>query len=299
MGPSDVVFGTPRKLPNPARLSGRVVVLDVAFAGATTDGFEKITLKFLTQLGDRLALWVDHHDHEKHAEFRSDPRFVLATKAEHGACPEMISPELVERTGPVDTIVCHSDFDGIASAAKWLRGGVEAYPGADQDAYAVDTRLGVPSETGIFFDRALRARGGQEALGRAVLELLTSGLKDSGAHRLVSAAEQEFRAIEVETERAARSFQTYPRRSGGEIAYVDTTSGFGRLDKTDLLLRGQKLALVSVVVDAQNVSLAAPFDSGVNFLEILGLSGGMPTRISVARKELDFAMEKLGVDFVR
>lgn len=299
MGPSDVVFGTPRKLPHPSRLNGRVVVLDVAFAGATADGFEKITLKFLTQLGDRLALWVDHHDHEKHVDFRDDPRFVLATKAEHGACPEMISPELVQRTGPVDTIVCHSDFDGIASAAKWLRGGIEAYPGADRDAYAIDTRLGVPSETGIFFDRALRARGGQESLGRAVLELLTSGMKDGGARRVVEEAEQEFRAIELETARAARSFQTYPRRAGGEIAYVDITSGFGRIDKTDLLLHGQKLATVAVVVDAQNVALAAPFDSGVNFLEILSLAGGMPTRTSVARKELDFAMTRLGVDFVR
>jgi hypothetical protein len=299
MSPADVVFGTPRKLPNPARLRGRVVVLDIAFAGATPDGFEKITAKFLAQLGDRLALWVDHHDHDKHAEFRDDPRFLLATKAEHGACPEMITPELVQSAGQVDTIVCHSDFDGIASAAKWLLGGHEPYPGADADAYAIDTRLGTPSETGVYFDRALRARGNQDDFCRAVLELLTSRLEDKSARAIVDRAEQEFRAIELETLRAARSYKTYPRRGGGDVAYVDITSGFGRLDKTDLLLHGQKIAQMAVVVDAQNVALAAPFDSGVNFLELLGLSGGMPTRISVARKEHDAVMQRLGVDFVR
>ena len=47
---------------------------------------------FIDGLGDRLAAWVDHHDHERHADYAGDPRFVLATKAEHGACPEMVTP---------------------------------------------------------------------------------------------------------------------------------------------------------------------------------------------------------------
>ena len=114
-----LAFGTPRKLPKASSLDGRVVVLDIAFAGAGTGGgFKKITLPLIEGLGERLGMWVDHHDSEEHALYKGDPRFVLATKAEHGACPEMITPELVARAGRIDTIVCHTDFDGLASAAS-------------------------------------------------------------------------------------------------------------------------------------------------------------------------------------
>src|SRR5437764_8406589 len=100
----ELVFSTPRNLPNARKLRGRVVVLDIAFAA---DGmgtpFEETTGAFSRALGGRLAAWVDHHDHERHEQFKADPRFTLATKAEHGACPEMVTPELVRAAGPVDT----------------------------------------------------------------------------------------------------------------------------------------------------------------------------------------------------
>src|SRR5438552_18983846 len=100
----DLAFASPRKLPKPADLRGRVVVLDVAFASeASSGGFEKITRPFIEGLGPRLARWVDHHDHVLHARYKADPRFVLATKQEHGACPEMVTPAIVAETGPVDT----------------------------------------------------------------------------------------------------------------------------------------------------------------------------------------------------
>ena len=114
----NLVFATPRKLPRARDVAGRVVVLDIAFASeASGGGFEKITLPFLSGLGPRLAAWVDHHDSRDHARFAGDARFVLTTKAEHGACPELVTPELVERVGKVDSIVCHTDFDGLVSAA--------------------------------------------------------------------------------------------------------------------------------------------------------------------------------------
>src|SRR5215831_6255974 len=106
-----LAFATPRKLPKPGSLKGRVVVLDVAFASeAASGGFEKVTKPFIDELGARLVGWVDHHDHVMHATYGKDPRFVLATKAEHGACPEMVTPDVVARIGAVDTIVCHTDF---------------------------------------------------------------------------------------------------------------------------------------------------------------------------------------------
>src|SRR5580692_10845335 len=101
----ELAFATPRKLPKPKDLKGRVVVLDVAFASeASGGGFDKITRPFIEGLGARLAAWVDHHDHKLHEAYASDPRFLLRTKAQHGACPEMVTEEVVRRAGPVDTI---------------------------------------------------------------------------------------------------------------------------------------------------------------------------------------------------
>src|SRR5690606_30022483 len=146
-GPSMTLvrFGTPRKLPRAESLEGRVVVLDIAFAGTAGGGFDKVTKKLIDGLGARLVGWIDHHDHERHKDYAQDPRFVLARKSEHGACPEMVTPALVERLGPAETLLCHTDFDGLASAAKWLCHGHEPYPGCDDDARAIDTRLGTPS----------------------------------------------------------------------------------------------------------------------------------------------------------
>ena len=170
-------------------------MLDVAFASeASGGGFDKITRPYLEGLGDRLAAWVDHHDHAYHQRYADDPRFVLSTKAEHGACPEMVTPELVERIGAIDTIVCHTDFDGIASAAKWLRGGVEPYPGCDDDARAIDTRVGAIGPTGQRFDAAIRARGRDHNFLRVVLEHLTSGLADAALWQPIDAAAQELEA---------------------------------------------------------------------------------------------------------
>src|SRR5690606_37259480 len=162
-----------------------------------------VTRKLIDGLGDRLRGWIDHHDHERHEEYRSDPRFVLRTKAEHGACPEMITPELVERIGPVDTVLCHTDFDGLASAAKWIRGGIEPYPGCDDDARAIDTRLGEPSPIAERIDRALRGRPRDEGLFGLVVRHLVKGLEDESLWEPIDAAAAELVPIERETRRAA------------------------------------------------------------------------------------------------
>ena len=69
-----LAYGTPRKLPRAKSLPGRVVVLDVAFAAnAGGASFEGVTKPFLDGLGDRLAMWIDHHDHEMHERYADDP----------------------------------------------------------------------------------------------------------------------------------------------------------------------------------------------------------------------------------
>ncbi len=279
---SHVAFGTPRKLPRANALAGRVAVLDIAFAAeGTGTSFEKVTGTFLKNLGGRLAVWVDHHDHPLHAQFKGDPRFVLATKAEHGACPEMIDPALVRRVGPVDTIVCHTDFDGLCSAAKWLREGREPYPGADADARAIDTRIGTPSERADMVDRALRVEGRDEGFLAEVVRWLADGAEDGDLARHIADVSRAWDAVE----RGTRELAAARYRVEGEVAWCDVGDTPPRsFDKTELLLLGQQRARVSMVLDTHNVTLAAPFDSGIDFLTLLGVQGGMPTRVSVPRQ---------------
>jgi hypothetical protein len=304
----ELSFASPRKLPRARDLKGRVVVLDVAFASdAASGGFEKITLPFIEQLGPRLSGWVDHHDHVKHEAYRADPRFVLSTKAEHGACPEMVTPEVVARIGPVETIVCHTDFDGLCSAAKWLRGGTEPYPGSDDDARAIDTRTAIPGPIGQRVDRALRARPRDTALYGLVVRHLATGLADASLWEDIDRAAAELEPIEEQTRRIAagyvvvevnRAAQALPGipSSIHSLAFIDATANRGQYDKTLLLLLGQERANLAMVVDLDTVSLAARYGSGVSFLQLLGLSGGMPTLVSISKKRLLEALAKLGVD---
>ena len=276
-----LAFGTPRKLPKPSTVSGRVAVLDIAFAAdGTGHSFEKVTAPFLDGLGDRLAVWVDHHDHAYHPRYAHDPRFVLATKAMHGACPEMITPALVERVGAVDSVVCHTDLDGLYSAARWILGGRDPYPGAEDDARAVDTRIGTPSARGAELDRALRTRGRDETFLARVVKHLVGRDDGSTAHDIREAA-REYAEVEATTQRLAR--ERYALHGATVVCDVSDVNP-REFDKTDLLLLGQTRARVSVVLDTQNVTLAAPFDSGINFLTLLGVSGGMPTPVSVPRQ---------------
>jgi hypothetical protein len=285
-----LAFGSPRVLPKAASVPGRVVVVDVAFAATvgTSVSFEKITKPFLDELGDRLAAWVDHHDHARHADFRGDSRFVLATKAEHGACPEMVTPELVRQVGPIDSIVAHVDLDGLYSAAKWILGGREPYARADDDARAIDTRIGAAGPIAVKIDNALRARFRDDQLKRSVVHWLVGGMRP-GAHADV--IDDAARAFEERAHGTRELAQKY--RVRGRVAIVDVGSGKQLFDKTDLLLTGQERAPVSLVIASGQVTIAAPFGSGWNFVELLALGGGMPTRVTIPADRFEEAVRRI------
>jgi len=273
-----LAFGSPRLLPKPEKLEGRVVVLDIAFAATvgTSVSFDLTTRPFLDGLGDRLAAWVDHHDHERHPEFATDPRFVLATKAQHGACPEMVTPELVRHTGPIDSILTHVDLDGLYAAAKWILDGREPYAGADDDARAVDTRVGTPGAIANRIDRALRAKFRDDQLKRAVVQFLVGGMKPGAHDDVIAEAAAEFERRDARTRELARHFTIR-----GRVAVVDTAGAQGQFDKTDLLLAGQDRAPVAIVRDSGMLTIAAAFDSGWDFVALFELGGGMPTRVTI------------------
>jgi len=285
-----LAFGSPRLLPKPAALEGRVVVLDIAFAATvgTSVSFDLTTQPFLTALGDRLAAWVDHHDHERHAEFADDPRFVLATKAQHGACPEMVTPSLVRITGPIDCILTHVDLDGLYAAAKWILGGEEPYRGADADARAVDTRIGTPGPIATRIDRALRAKFRDDQLKRAVIQFLIGGMKPGVHDDVIRDAASEFEARDGRTQELAKRYTIR-----GRVAVVDTQGSAGQFDKTDLLLAGQQKAPVSIVRDSGMLTIAAAFESGWDFVSLFELGGGMPTRVTIPEQKLDTVIAKI------
>ncbi len=288
-GAPDLHFATPRSLPRAADLPGRVVVLDLAFSG-TSRSFRKTTGRFIEALGDRLALWVDHHDHKMHAQLADDPRFVLATKQEHPGCPEMIQPSMVERVDPVDTVVCHDDLDGVYAAAKWVGGGREPYEGADADARAVDSRMGRPSEFAVLVDGALRGEPKDELLRRVVFATLLGWADRPRALDFIAVAASRFETRKQKAEAMAKDFVV-----AGRVAFLEVPEELRDYDKTTLLLEGQKQAQVSIVKQGPYVTAAAAFDSGVDFVELLGLSGGMPTRVSVTESSLGRLLKKLGV----
>ena len=283
-------FASPRVLPRADKLQGRVVVLDIAFAATvgTSVSFDAITKPFLEGLGDRLAAWVDHHDHEKHAAFAADKRFVLATKAQHGACPEMVTPDLVRTVGPIDCICTHVDLDGLYAAAKWVLGGNEPYPGADADARAVDTRVGTVGPIASRIDRALRAKFRDDQLKRAVVQFLCAGLKPGVHDDLITDAAAEFDRRDAHTQELAKRFTIR-----GRVAVVDTAGSAGQFDKTDLLLAGQAKAPVSIVRDSGMLTIAAPFESGWDFVDMFQIGGGMPTRVTIPETKLDEVIAKI------
>jgi hypothetical protein len=283
------VFLTPRSLPRPETLTGRVAVLDIAFAAdAGGSSFDKVTLPFINGLGSRLAAWVDHHDHERHVDFVRDRRFILATKAQHGACPEMVTPEVVAHAGPVDTLAVHLDLDGLYAGAKWALAGVEPYPGADVDARAVDTRRGEPGPIAERIDRALRARFRDTNLKHRVVQYLIARTNAPHHWEEIERAAQMIDPLLEESRRIAERY-----RIDGRVAYVEARSG-APYDKTELLLLGQQRATVAVVRDAGSLSIAADFDSGLDFVKMFELGGGMPTRVSIPEARLDEVMRKLG-----
>ena len=285
-------FLTPRKLPPAETLAGRVVVLDIGFASeGGGSSFAGVTIPFINGLGSRLAAWVDHHDHERHVDFVRDPRFLLSSKAEHGGCPEMITPAFVAGVGPVDTVAMHMDLDGLYAGAKWVLGGIEPYPGADADARAVDTRRGEPGPIATRIDRALRARFRDETLKYRVIQYL---LARTQAPHHWEEIERAARLIDPLLDQANKIALRY--QVEGNVAYVEARSN-APYDKTELLLLGQQRAAVAVVRDSGSLSIAADYQSGLDLIKLLDLGGGMPTRVSTEStetKEPDRKEERVG-----
>ena len=193
---------------------------------------------------------------------------MLSTKAEHGACPEMVTPEVVHAAGPVDTVAVHLDLDGLYSGAKWVLGGVEPYPGADADARAVDTRRGQPGPIASRIDRALRARFRDENLKHRIIHYLVARTRAPLHWEEIELAAREIDPLLDQSRRLAERY-----RVADGVAFVEAVAG-PPYDKTELLLLGQERAPVAVVHDSGALTIAADFESGFDFVKLFKLGGG-------------------------
>jgi hypothetical protein len=255
----------PGKLPPPPA-RGRVAVVDVAFAGG--ENFEKSTLPFLDALGDRLAIWIDHHEHPVGwARFRDDPRFVLVPNRIAHACPELVTPEVVRQAGHVDVIVAHADLDGLLSAVKFLRGGAPPWPEADEDARAADS----PGRGHAISSRAARLSDAldhaaaelhtaqRESLRQEIVRALASGETPPALQRRIDDLAREHREALAPVEALAAK----AREEARGVLVVRVPKALARPVKKALLSRLEERAPVGVVIEGRAVT-AATFRDGLD-----------------------------------
>ena len=178
-------------------------------------------------------------------------------RREHGACPEMVTEELVRQVGPIDCICTHVDLDGLYAAAKWILGGKEPYRGADDDARAVDTRVGTPGPIATRIDRALRAKFRDDQLKRAVVQFLVGGMKP-GVHDDVIARRRGRVRAPRRAHAGAREAVHDPRPRRGR-----RHRGRGRAVRQDrpACSPARRKAPVSIVRDSGMLTIAAAFES--------------------------------------
>lgn len=245
----------PGNLPPPPA-EGRVAVVDVAFAGG--DNFEKSTVPFLGALGERLAIWIDHHEHPLGwSQYRGDARFVLVPNRQAHACPELVTKERVRGAGAVDVIVAHADLDGLLSAVKFLRGGEPPWPEADEDARAADSPGRGHAMTG-------RAQLIADALDWAQAELRTAQrekLRQEIVAALVAGAPlperlEEYAQKHRDSLAPVEALAAQAREEARGVLVARVPKPLARPVKKALLSRLEERAMVGVVVEGNAITVA-------------------------------------------
>jgi hypothetical protein len=270
----------PRHLPKVP--GGRSVMLDVAFAAGGQ--WKSKTKVFIDALGPRLVRFVDHHEHkEAWRHYKGDPRFLLVPNKIAHACPELITPELVRAAGPIDDIVAHADFDGALAAVKWLRGGKEPWPGADEDARAVDSpgRGHTLSEIGARYALAMDEasaryeRDRQLKLLSAIATAMADGAADPALDDELDQLGEGARAAEAEARLLADRCGAH-EAPGLFVVRLDHKPD--NRTRRNLLLFAEERARVGAIIEPDPAGgawiIAATFDEELDLEKVDGFEGG-------------------------
>lgn len=267
---------SPAALPH-SMPEGRFVVVDVAFA--SLERFAG-TERFIHQHREQLAAWVDHHKHEGWPRYAGDSRFLLVPNVVAHACPELVTPEVVRRAGPVARVLAHSDFDGMMSAVCWLRDGQPPYAEALEDARAADS----PGRGHPFTDRGRRLYDALEQardhlhtpqrhtlLTEVALSLVT-GLEERALSQRIDALAAKSHHIR---EKAAELVSHGKEELPGVYVVRHGANLSGRLKKEVLLLAEARASVAAVVegVGPFHVT-AATFQQDLDLSEVSGLPIG-------------------------
>lgn len=261
MAPRVTFLLSPKLMPSGRKL-GRTVLIDLAFAYG--EHYFSATQPFLERMGDRLVGWVDHHPHPKWSEVAQDPRFVLVEKRQAPACPELITPQLVQRFGPVDDILAHADFDGCIAAAKYVRGGEPPYPEADEDARCIDapgwgfTCSPAGERLARAIDQARVGKGSNAYLTflRRLCDALVEGYEPpSLASHIDNLAEQRRRRLIELDKKLEHVEEIHP-----QVALLRLDPNTPMSDRKALLQRLEQRAPVAIVDDGTKVTVAT-FDT--------------------------------------
>lgn len=263
---------SPKQLPPPP-LTGRVVTLDLAFAAG--DWFERSTRPFILELGMRLARWIDHHPHPAWDEYEGDPRFLLVDKQQAPACPQLVTPELVAEIGPVEHLIAHADFDGMLSAAKFLRGGTEPYAGADEDGRAIDApgQGYVCSARGMRLARAMERSGDAHRSKHGDFAIqMAHALVEGTEPAALAATIDKYAAQAQERQEELRILLDDAVRDHPSILLLRLPRTVSASDKKNLLRELEESATLALIEEPAALT-AATYDARLKLTQVSGLHG--------------------------
>lgn len=245
----------------PPAPEGRVAVVDIAFAAA--ENYQRSTVPFLDQLGDRLAIWIDHHEHPLGwSSVRGDDRFLLVPNRDAHACPELVTPEVVTRAGHVDVVVAHADLDGLLSAVKYLRAGVQPWPEADEDARAADSPgrgHAITARGKLLLDALSEAQSALRSKPREELRQAICAALVAMPAPWPPALEPRLRALQeqhAETVAPARALAETAVEEAPGVLVARSDGALPRSLKKELLSLLEERAAIGVVVEGRAVTVA-------------------------------------------
>jgi MoaA/NifB/PqqE/SkfB family radical SAM enzyme len=293
--PPEVWFAQPDALPDPSELGQWIAVLDLGLPvsmAPSPDVPATATdpLAYPRSLGERLVRWIDHHPHRAWSQLADDPRFLLVAPPAGAACTCLVEETLFEDPAlrAVDSVVSHGDLDGLLATARFLLGGRPPYPDCVHDAIAADTRQGSPGSIGTWLDRALKARP-DDATRALILSWLVQPKRATEAE-ISALAELYLQGMLPETHRIAR------RAVRIGPCMVTDARGAPPFDLTECLCRleedGHPAAVIHDAGRGASVALAQRAPSHP-LPEVLGLSGGSPSRVHLPVELLGDAIERL------
>lgn len=230
-----------------------VFVVDIAVNNRDPE----MTKEFIKKIGNRLAVWYDHHKGWSQIlgwESTGGDTYGFVVDSTAQSCAELVRKN--------DELVA--------------------------DATAADTRQGKLSPRAQLIEQATKANMADDTIRLLAVKWL---LGDASAREGLEAAAKKYVAIQTETERLAATYLV------GIAALVDARQSNHQYDLTQLLLEGQKMSPFAVVLTShpqQGEGLTiATSRKDVNLVELFGLGSGAPFRVSLPIKRLEEAMAKL------